>query len=673
MRSVAKKISSIGKSTQNVNSSSSIFGSAGSLSQSIQSTTSYRIGFYPFVSKEQPEMSMGIASCLCYLLEQYQHLEVYRVFAKIELDDDDEISIEDSQFTPDDWEFDGLDNNITISGYIDHNDSTYSLSILVENSFSDDSEDIRLNYEFSSLIELLNQLPGIAESIVSELKEKDSKELIISYNELGSDTESITELLHSIFDWNLDLYLYLWDVDWEDEQIESQFNEILDLSQKLDNHSFAIWCISMIAKQVMQIGLDAVGDVIVPLIDKVYEIDEDGKISLVLLSRGLVNLGYTEQAISLIEQYTAKDSTDLSVWMTLIDIYSQVGQIGKAIDTVQQAIETGIEDEGLYWRYSSLLSIAQDKDWFVEDLLLIDPDEFDEAEQIIQEIIATLENILILNPNNLHVLYSLMSYLIDTESDDMWAYFEKLVKIDTSSHYTRSIIDLMYKIVDLKPGFDILNEYMESNPENLVSYLNLAQLAVVDQNTDLALQYLKSCEELISSERNDLEVEIQRLKLSAIYLDFDQQYSEIKVILNAGRTVSEQDVEFLESAIEIAPTYGELYVTLTHCYLNWKDTEAALEVITEAQNNIGNHPRIVQTLAKILWEKGKKELAFNHLNDSLRQYPNDIQLLIQIANYLIENNQLNDSKPFLERAEIIAPSHPGLWQLRKEIGERLAQ
>ena len=168
----------------------------------------------------------------------------------------------------------------------------------------------------------------------------------------------------------------------------------------------------------------------------------------------------------------------------------------------------------------------------------------------------------------------------------------------------------------------------------------------------------------------DIEIEIQRLKLSATHLDFDQRYSEIKMVLDAKNIVSEDDIEFLEDAIEIAPKLGELYVTLAHCYLSWKDIDDALEVLNDAQAKVGNHPRIIQTLAQILWDTGQKVLSLEKLNVGLKYYPNDVLLLTQIVGYLIDNNQLDDSKPFIERAEIIAPSHPRLWMLRKKIAEK---
>jgi tetratricopeptide (TPR) repeat protein len=316
---------------------------------------------------------------------------------------------------------------------------------------------------------------------------------------------------------------------------------------------------------------------------------------------------------------------------------------------------------------------AENNDWFVEQLLLVDPDEIDEADQIPQEIIASLEKLLELNPNNVIALYTLLPYLIDTNSDDIWEHFKQLVQLDKSSHYTRNIIDHLYELDDLKPAFDILNDQAQNSSENPASYLNLAQLAIIDENTILAQEYLEMCEKFVPQYGEGMEIEIQRLKLSVAHLDFDQQYSEIKMILDAKNIVSENDVEFLEDAIEIAPKFGDLYVTLACCYLSWKDTDDALEVLNDAQTKVGSHPRIIQTLAQVLWDTDQKALSFEQLNEGLKYYPNDVPLLTQIAGYLIDNNQLSDSKPFIERAEIIAPSHPRLWKLRKKIAEKTTQ
>lgn len=672
MKHVAEKFKAVGKVAKQTNNSSSIFGSAGSLAQSIDAKVTYYIGFYPIIDKKNPELAMGIASCLCYLLEQYTDVEVFRVFAKIDTDGNEEIDIEDSQFRASDWEFDGLDDNVLIYGYLEEDNSNYTLKLILDNSLLEESEEVEYSYQYTGLSLMLNDLPRIAEEITHEMKIETESELIISYEPLDSSVQFLSEVLAGMFYWNLDLYLHLWDVEWEDHEIEAQFHEMLALCKKV-NHPFAIWCVSMMAKHVMQVGLDTIGDVIVPLIDRVFEQDQNGMISVVVLSRGLVNLGYTEEAISLMEKNTLKESKNALVWLTLSETYMHGNQFNKAIDTNQRAIEIGIQDERLFWSYVQLLILAENNDWFVEQLLLVDPDEVDEADQIDQEIILALESIIDINPDSIWALYTLLPYLIDINSEDVWGYFKQLVMMDKTSHYTRNIIDHMYELDDLSSGFEILNEYAELNMENPASFLNLAQLAIIDENTVLAQKHLEMCDRFLPEHGEVIEIEIQRLKLSVNFPNFEQEYSEIKMILDSKHTITEHNIEFLEEAIEIAPKFGDLYVTLALCYLSWKDIDTAQEVLNDAQEKIGKHPLIIQTMAQVLWDKGERDSSFEQLNEGLKYYPNDIPLLTQIAGYLIENDQLIDSKPFIERAEIIAPSHPLLWNLRKLIADKTSQ
>ena len=673
MKNIAEKFKSIGKVAKQANNSSSIFGYTSNLADSIDGKVTFRIGFYPIIDNKNPELAMGISACLCYLLEQYANFEVYRVFAKIETGGSEDIDIKDSQFLIKDWEFDGLDDNVRLSGYLEGGDSSkYKLNLILDNSLLDESEDVEYSYQFNELHLLLNELPRITEKIVQSIKGELDPELIISYDDLDSSTQFLDEVMIGMFYWNLDLYLHLWDVEWGDDDVETQFTEMLALCKKV-NHPFAIWCISMMAKQVMQVGLDAVGDVIVPLIDNVFKQDQDGVTAVVVLSKGLVNLGYIEDSISLIEKYAGQASTDALVWLTLTETYMHGNQFDKAIDANQRAIEIGIEDQRLLWSYAQLLILAENNDWFVEQLLLVDPDEVDEAEQITQEIIIALESILKQKPDNIVALYILLPYLIDTNSENIWAHFKKLVTLDSASHYTRNIIDHLYELDDLIPAFEILNEQAQHNSENPSSFLNLAQLAIIDEKMDLAQEYLQICEKFLPEYGESIEIEIQRLRLSVEFLNFEQDYSEIKMVLDASHTISEGNIEFLEEAIEIAPKFGDLYVTLALCYLTWKDTDSALEVLNDAQSKVGNHPFIIQTIAQVLWDKGERDTSFNQLNDGLKLYPNNIPLLTQIAGYLIENDQLIDSKPFIERAEIIAPSHPRLWNLRKLIADKTSQ
>jgi thioredoxin-like negative regulator of GroEL len=142
-------------------------------------------------------------------------------------------------------------------------------------------------------------------------------------------------------------------------------------------------------------------------------------------------------------------------------------------------------------------------------------------------------------------------------------------------------------------------------------------------------------------------------------------------MLDANTTLTEDDAELLESALEIAPQFADIYVTLAKCYIQWNDTETAMEVLSDAEEQLGSHPSISLLSSHINWDTGQKELALQQINTALEESPNDIPLLAQMARFLIENQQFEDSKPYIERAEIISPSHPAVWNLRKLIAENI--
>ncbi|MYE27247.1 MAG: hypothetical protein F4X87_08530, partial [Chloroflexi bacterium] len=71
MLNAAEKMKTLGRQPSDTGAPTSIFGSAAGLAQTIQTDEQYRIGMYPILCQEMPEVAMGLASCLCYLLEQY--------------------------------------------------------------------------------------------------------------------------------------------------------------------------------------------------------------------------------------------------------------------------------------------------------------------------------------------------------------------------------------------------------------------------------------------------------------------------------------------------------------------------------------------------------------------------------------------------------------------------
>ena len=669
MLNAAEKMKSIGEPVRNTRSQSAIFGSAGGLAQSIAAQDHFRISVYPIICADMADGAMGIASCLSYLLEQYRGIKVYRCFAKIDPNDDStEITAADYQFLISDWEFEGLDDNVALWGKLEKTDAGFRLQLFMDLSLLGNEDAVKLAFDFGALYELINSLPRLAAKIVESLSGAPSHQLIINYPALAGDSAEIDALLEIVFEWNLDLYLYLWDADWDDDDVLGQFKDIISIFGRLQN-GFAFWCLGMMAKQVMRIGLDAIGNVIAPLLNQPLDAKRQYPHGAAALAVGLSASGHADRAIQLLEQYPL---TDASIGNALIDLYLGAGQTAAAIDANQRALENGLEHPALYWRYAQMLMMSETHDWFVEDVILIDPDEIDEQEQITFEIIHSLKRLLALQPKNLSALQLALSYMIEVDDEELWEYFARLVQNDRASLAVSDIIERLIDIEELNPAYEILQDFINRNPAESRFYVYLAQLALVDENSDLAKASIASGRQSLAQPDHDLELELQRLELSAALPDFEQRFAEIKVMLDAKRNVSNQDVEFLEEALDIAPDRIDLYMTLSGCYRNWGDIETAYEVLADAEQAAGEHPRIVQGMVEILWRKNQHDQAVEKLNSALQSFPNDIYLLAQMANYLIENEQLGDSRQYIERAESITPSHGEVWKLRQLIAGKLA-
>ena len=76
---------------------------------------------------------------------------------------------------------------------------------------------------------------------------------------------------------------------------------------------------------------------------------------------------------------------------------------------------------------------------------------------------------------------------------------------------------------------------------------------------------------------------------------------------------------------------------------------------------------------QILWERNEREEAVSKLNAALERFPRDVYLLAQMANCLIENNQFDDARQYITRAETIAPSHRAIWQVRQLVARKMAE
>ena len=375
MLRAAERMRSLGEKPQESGAPAAIFGSASGLAQSIQTDERYRIGVYPFIFREKPEVAMGLAACLCYLLEQYQDTRVYRCFAKIgDADDSAEISPADYQFSADDWAFDGLADNVLLEGLLLLSATGYELQIGIDLSLSASDLDREVfAYAFESLSALVTGLPAVAEDIYSQLAGEVNTKAIINYEAVDADAASLERLLEALFGWNLDVYLYLWDVDWDEVDVAEQYLEAVELCRRRPSQ-FAWWCLGMMAKQAMQPGISEIGEIIVTPVGRAFSSIDEASPGAAAAALGLRELGLAQQAMALLQPHL-RPGAPAAVWDAMIEIRLDSGQFAEALETAQIALESGIAHACIYWRYAQLLMAAEVHSLPVDDVLLLDPAE----------------------------------------------------------------------------------------------------------------------------------------------------------------------------------------------------------------------------------------------------------------------------------------------------------
>lgn len=668
MLNAAHRMRSLGQQPSDSGAPTSIFGSAAGLAHTIQAEERYRIGVYPILCADMPEAAMGLASCLCYLLEQYQDTRVYRCFAKIGgADDNAEISAADYQFSASDWTLDGLADNVILEGALVAEADGYELRLAIDKSLSaSDVDGDALAYQFDSLASLMLALPAIAADLYRTIVGEVNTNGIIEYDAIDLSAAELETLLDAVFGWNLDVYLYLWDVKWHEKDVGDQFLEVAKLCHT-NPGQFAFWCLGMMAKQVMQPGIAEIGELVVTELRRAFSLESLAAPGAAAAALGLSRLSQAQQAISFLQPRLRADAP-ASVWRAMIEIQLNSGQVEPAIETAQLALENGLQHPALYWQYAELLMAAEVNNLNVDDVLLLDPAEYDEDAHIAVEIANALKLYHDGVRDDLGALQLALTYMIDVADDERWIYFERLLQRDEEGAFTGEVLDRMIELEDHDRSYDILEKNLDSNA---YAYVFLAQLALADSDSALASEMVEACRAAFVEIDDNLELELQRIQLEASLPSFAEQYAETKIMLSANRLVSEDTVEVLEQAIELAPKLVDLHLLLSACYRSWRDDESALEVLREAAEPAGPDPQIDLGTARILWSQNDRQGAISLLNAALERFPNDVHLLMQLASCLIENDQFEDARQYIALAETIAPSHRAILQVRQLIAQKM--
>lgn len=670
----ARRLMRINEKVARSNTPTAIFGSIGDLPQAISHRANYRIGLWPCVSEEKPELAMGLWSALAHLLERWHDIQVYRLFVKFEEEYEDfEWSMEKSQFTVEDWELEPLDENIGIWGELKQEGDSWQLSISIDNDMltGEDSEPEDLSISAPTATGLIAMLPDFAKLIAERIGAELIDDTDIPYPNVDyQETEALVQFLKQVLDWEVQLLAYFWDADWEDEDIETDFHELLD-SGKAVQDDFAAWLASKSVAHTMRPGYSVIGDLLFEQVEAIFTTFPDSFYPVPIMAAAIYNMGFAPDSYRLLEDELKTHPLSQQAWLRLAELYAGGGHFNESLSHFQTAIEKDLANNTLYRNYGNVLLATDQYGIEVETFVLVDPDKYAE-DSVIWEAIEAYEKALEQDSHDVRTLYaqSLQLILVDEELTRFWTSFDKLVALDTTGDYVREVVESLYDVEDISHAVDTLKSLLDKNPERIDIYINLAALYLLDEDGDSAETLLEKAQEMTE----DLEIltDIERMLLSVDDPDFEQRFAELVSILDAGNAISSDDMEYLEEIVEDSPNFVEGQLAVARAYYIWDDTDEALEVLLSAQERLPDQPEILSWLARILWESGESELAFQYLNRGLQNYPFNVALLARTGQYLFDNGQLKAARAMLSRAEEISPRDPSLQVVRTYIAQKMA-
>lgn len=647
-----------------------MFGSTGSLARSISNIEPlYRVGLWPLVSTTEPLTAMGIMSVLGYLLDQWQDVRVYRIFARIEEGNDPNSytwDINSSQFTIDDWAIEDLGENVAISGSCEHNEAGWTLTLEIENDLlENEGSSKQIVIKTNSLQNLLLDLPAIAKELAQFLTVYTPSELAFYYHDLSIGEEELSSLLHHIFYWELHLFLSLWGRAWNNSLDE--FTTLLQKSSPAKE--FGAWlCIHALKRSLLP-NYSPVYETLINQIDVARTTFEQyAHITTLGLSDVLFRLRMTAQAYLELETYIKEAQSDTNAWKALIGLYKRSGRINEAIGAYQQAIEADAADDILYSDYGDLMVILDYEKWQFNDFILIQEDMH--ADGLIWEAIAAYKAALNLNPKNIEALFKqTVQYVELFKEAEVYNCFEALLRLDTTKAYVRTIIEMLYNFDDIDPAIKLLSKQVLIEPELVQNHINIA-IAYLDADD------LVSAKKAIETARGltkdaQVRTDIDRLMLSIDNPDFEVNLGEIIDIISAGNSLDDDDVDFLEAAVAAAPSFAEGYLLLAKAYTAWDDDAAALETLLDGQKYLPHDVDILEQLSRLLWKLDEKELALDYLNKGLKTHPRDVNLLSLTGWYLFQEDQDEQARVFLGRAEALNPRNVVFKEVREAIARTM--
>jgi len=625
-----------------------------------------RVGLWPCVSDDDPLLAMGLWSIMAYGL-MARTTTLYKLFYLPHEQEDAEWSPERLTFTVDDLLLDQLNENTALWGRLAHEGEGYRLIVGLEDDFTNQQSEIvvqgpspqELIANFSELWRSLDELLGL------ELREN-----LDFSSEEAQKLENLADLLPALAEWESRLahllqYEGTIDTDAWEHLLERLYNW---LSLNGDNTT-AGWLISQALAPLSYVGYGQLAHYLVDKLNQLARVDFQAWWVIGTVG-AMLNLNQRERAFELVEMGLEQRRGSL-LYNRLASLYRQDTRLRESLRILQEAIEIEAADVQTYIAYATLLKDFADTSMRAEQLLFVEEDDDDMFVTLCAEAIEALSLALELKPNDLEILFLRTSYELEAEFEDFWQDFEKLLEEDIQGLFIRNLVETIAGQEQLEEAMQTLDSAVKRFPQRLELILAYITALIYEERYDEALDYLDQARHL--DKQGNYTYEFERLELAASIDNFEYRLAQIGARVDAKSRITTQEIDFLESVLEQSAHFVPAYLVLARSYQLIGDIDAALEVLTQAEENLPNHAEVIDLMAEYLYTKGEAEAALDKVTQGLKAHPTEVLLLVRAGRLYFDLGNEPMSRQFIRQAEVLDHRHGALQALRVYIANQIQE
>lgn len=660
------------QSRGNQQSNSAIFGSL--IATDVSTVDEYRIGLLPWRWSTQPKVAMGLMVLLSFLFRRRQGITVYPVMAAVEGEPESYTwEIDKSQFVVDDWYIDDLDDNIGIWAEIKSDGPGLQLNISVESDLLENDSVRELSYVAENLSQLIGLLPDIHRDIeqMHDIEYEDDAAItdVFTSVELVSN-HHLQEFLTSLFEWERNVYLSVWGIDWLDEEIADDLQLLLDTAANCGR--LGEWATVHAMRRTLKPGYGYVADIVAEEVPAVIDQLSIEARPATLLAPGLFSLGFAERALNILQDEIERAPDQPRAWIQLALIQQSSGALTDSIVTLQAAIRDGHVSPALYETYGDMLRRADEMDMIIHDYILLDSDDLSTHEDPRVRVLMEAADAYYIahedtDPIRLSAVYKeTIARAGAFDVPAVWDCFADLVEEDQTGDLVSEAITSFYELDDLSEAIAVLENAVSQKPGRVDLAINLAQVYMLDGNYERAAIVLENVLGAMSADDERMPL-VERLLIWARHPDYEQRFAETSALILAGGKPSDREIDMLETIVDEAPHFPDGYVTLARAYLTFDQASEALELLLDGRDQCGDDPFLIMMLSDVLWQAGEHKLAEKYVTEAITNGQRDAGLLATLAKMQFDSNNLDIARELLAQAEAIEPRNSVLQRVKSYV------